>query len=55
MFASQTLPKCRRTVVFSTVGGWGILEADAWAEVGLDLFPHTKELIAEIDKMVPAR
>ena len=55
MFATQPLPKGRRTVVFSTVGGWGVLAADACAQVGLDLIPLPKELIAEIDKKVPAR
>lgn len=53
--ATQPLPKSRRTVVFSTVGGWGVLAADACAHAGLDLIPLPDELISEIDKMVPAR
>ena len=33
--ATQPLPRGRRVVVFSTVGGWGVLAADACAEAGL--------------------
>ncbi len=53
--ATQPLPKGRRTVVFSTVGGWGVLAADACAEVGLELIPLPAELKEAIDQMVPAR
>jgi len=53
--ATQPLPKGRRTVVFSTVGGWGVLAADACTAAGLDLIPLPASLRESIDKMVPAR
>lgn len=53
--ASQPLPKGRRTVVFTTVGGWGVLAADACEEAGLDLIPLPEEVRDRIDTMVPAR
>lgn len=53
--ATQPLPRGRRTVVFSTVGGWGVLAADACAQVGLDLIPLPDSLREAIDQMVPAR
>jgi acetyltransferase len=53
--ATQPLPKGRRTVVFSTVGGWGVLAADACSAAGLDLIPLPNGLREAIDKMVPAR
>jgi acetyltransferase len=54
-FASQPLPKGRRTVVFSTVGGWGVLAADACAAVGLDLIALPEAVKKGIDERVPAR
>ena len=53
--ASQPLPRGRRTVVFTTVGGWGVLAADACAAAGLDLIPLPEEILEKIDTMVPAR
>lgn len=53
--ATQPLPKGRRTVVFSTVGGWGVLAADACSAIGLDLIALPEELRSAIDEMVPAR
>lgn len=53
--ATQPLPKGRRTVVFSTVGGWGVLAADACSAMGLDVIPLPKELLQSIDERVPAR
>lgn len=53
--ATQPLPKGSRTVVFSTVGGWGVLAADACAASGLELIPLPDSLRKSIDKMVPAR
>jgi acyl-CoA synthetase (NDP forming) len=53
--ATQPLPKGRRTVIFSTVGGWGVLAADACSVAGLDLIELPAEIIAAIDEMVPAR
>ncbi|MDP6981294.1 MAG: acetate--CoA ligase family protein [Myxococcota bacterium] len=53
--ATQPVPRGKNTVVFSTVGGWGVLAADACADVGLDLIPLPTELREAIDQMVPAR
>ena len=53
--ATQPLPPGRRVVVFTTVGGWGVLTADACAAAGLALVPLPAELRERIDAMVPAR
>jgi acetyltransferase len=53
--ATQPLPSGSRTIVFTSVGGWGVLAADACASVGLDLIPLPDEIKAKIDTMVPAR
>jgi acetyltransferase len=53
--ATQPLPRGRRTVVFTTVGGWGVLAADACGAEGLDLIELPDDVVARIDKMVPAR
>ena len=53
--ASQPRPRGRRTVIFTTVGGWGVLAADACAAAGLDLIPLPEDICARIDEMVPAR
>ncbi len=52
---TQPLPRGRRTVVFTTVGGWGVLAADACAGAGLELVPLPADLRAKIDGMVPSR
>jgi acetyltransferase len=54
-FATQPLPRGRRTVVFTTAGGWGVLAADACVAAGLELIPLPKDLMAQIDGMVPPR
>jgi acyl-CoA synthetase (NDP forming) len=54
-FATQPLPAGRRVVVFTTVGGWGVLAADACAAAGLELLPLPEDVRAKIDGMVPAR
>ena len=53
--ATQPLPRGPRTVVFTSVGGWGVLAADACAANGLDLITLPKEVEAAIDEMVPPR
>ncbi len=53
--ASQPLPRGRRTVVFTSVGGWGVLAADACAAAGLELIALPDDIRAAIDDMVPAR
>jgi acetyltransferase len=54
-FATQPLPRGRRTVVFTTAGGWGVLAADACAEAGLELIPLPEDLRRAIDGLVPPR
>lgn len=53
--ATQPLPSGPRTVVFTSVGGWGVLAADACAENGLDLIALPPDVEAAIDEMVPPR
>jgi acyl-CoA synthetase (NDP forming) len=54
-FATQPLPRGRRTVVFTTAGGWGVLAADACAAAGLDLVALPDDVREKIDGWVPAR
>ena len=53
--ATQPLPRGTRTIVFTSVGGWGVLAADACAAAGLDLIELPQDIKARIDGMVPAR
>jgi acyl-CoA synthetase (NDP forming) len=53
--ASQPLPRGRRVVIFTSVGGWGVLAADACAEVGLEVVALPDSLRAAIDERVPPR
>jgi len=53
--ATQPLPPGRRTVVFTSVGGWGVLAADACTAAGLELLPLPDDVRERIDGMVPAR
>jgi acyl-CoA synthetase (NDP forming) len=54
-FATQPLPRGRRTVVFTSAGGWGVLAADACAAAGLQLVALPDDVRDAIDAMVPAR
>jgi acetyltransferase len=54
-FATQPLPRGNRVVVFTSVGGWGVLAADACAAAGLALVPLPEDVKRTIDGMVPAR
>lgn len=54
-FATQPLPRGRRTIVFTTAGGWGVLAADACAAAGLTLIPLPEDLRRAIDALVPPR
>ena len=54
-FATQPLPRGRRVVVLTSVGGWGVLAADACAAAGLELIPLPEDVRQRIDGMVPAR
>lgn len=53
--ATQPLPRGARTLVFTSVGGWGVLAADACAAAGLELIPLPEDIRAKIDTLVPAR
>ena len=53
--ASQPLPRGRRTVIFTTVGGWGVLAADACAAAGLEVIALPADLAAAISERVPPR
>ena len=53
--ATQPLPQGRRVVVFTTVGGWGVLTADACSHAELSLIPLPKDLEETISTMVPDR
>jgi acetyltransferase len=54
-FATQPLPRGRRVVILTSVGGWGVLAADACAAAGLTLVPLPEDVKQAIDGMVPAR
>jgi acetyltransferase len=53
--ATQPLPNGRRTVIFTSVGGWGVLAADACAAAGLELIELPGSIREAIDARVPAR
>jgi len=53
--ATQPLPRGRRTVIFTSVGGWGVLAADACAEAGLEVIALPESIRTAIDERVPAR
>jgi acetyltransferase len=42
-------------VIFTSVGGWGVLAADACAEVGLELIELPTSIRQAIDRLVPPR
>ena len=55
-FATQPLPRGNRVVVLTTVGGWGVVTADAIAQDGvLDLITLPIELIKSLDELLPPR
>jgi acyl-CoA synthetase (NDP forming) len=53
--ATQPLPNGRRTVIFTSVGGWGVLAADACSAAGLELIDLPESICEAIDARVPAR
>jgi len=53
--ATQPLPTGRRVVVLTSVGGWGVLCADACAEAGLELLALPDDVRSAIDELVPPR
>jgi len=55
-FATQPLPDGGRVVVVTTVGGWGVIAADAiTAHPDLELLELPQELLASIDELLPPR
>lgn len=55
VLATQPRPRGRRVVVFTSVGGWGVLAADACADAGLELVALPDRIRAAIDARVPSR
>lgn len=54
-FATQPLPAGPRVAVVSTVGGWGVVTADAIAGTDLELLSLPEDLRAELDGLLPPR
>ncbi len=54
-FATQPLPGGPNVVVVTTVGGIGVLTADAIAETDLRLVPLADDLVTQIDALLPPR
>jgi acyl-CoA synthetase (NDP forming) len=54
-FATQPLPAGPNVVVVTTVGGWGVLTADAVCAGPLELLPLPADLRASIDELLPPR
>jgi acyl-CoA synthetase (NDP forming) len=54
-FATQPLPRGPRVAVLTTVGGWGVLTADAIATSSLELTPLADDLYQRIDAKLPPR
>src|SRR5581483_11743328 len=54
-FATQPLPRGRRTVLLTAAGGWGVLAADACAAAGLELIALPDDLRKALDALLPPR
>lgn len=55
-FATQPLPAGSRTVIVTTVGGWGVVTADAITrDPDLELLELPADLLAAIDEKLPPR
>jgi acyl-CoA synthetase (NDP forming) len=54
-FATQPLPPGNRVVVLTSVGGWGVVSADAIAGSSLELLPMPEDLLVAIDAELPPR
>ncbi len=53
--ATQPRPRGPRVVVVTSVGGWGVLTADAIASSSLDLIPLPDEVRDAVSELVPPR
>lgn len=54
-FATQPLPAGPRVAVMTTVGGWGVMTADALASTRLELAQLPADLEASLDDLLPPR
>jgi acetyltransferase len=55
-FATQPLPRGKRVAVLTTVGGWGVVTADAIARDGiLDLIDLSDDLMSQLSALLPPR
>lgn len=54
-FATQPLPAGPRVAVMTTVGGWGVMAADAMAATALDLVALPADLHDNLDGLLPPR
>lgn len=54
-FATQPLPAGPRVAVMTTVGGWGVMTADAMASTRLELAGLPEDLEADLDALLPPR
>lgn len=54
-FATQPLPARDDVIVVSTVGGWGVVTADALSHTSLELAALPADLEAELDTLLPPR
>jgi len=54
-FATQPLPSGRRVAVMTTVGGWGVMTADAMAATRLELAHLPADLEEALDDLLPPR
>jgi acyl-CoA synthetase (NDP forming) len=54
-FATQPLPRGNRVVVLTSVGGWGVVTADAIAGSSLELLTLPADLLAAVDTKLPPR
>jgi acyl-CoA synthetase (NDP forming) len=53
-FLRQPLPQGRGLGIVTAGGGWGVLAADACAELGFNVVQLPEETIDELDKILPA-
>ncbi len=53
-FLRQPLPQGRGLGIVTAGGGWGVLAADACAELGFDIVQLPEQTINELDKILPA-
>lgn len=53
-FLRQPLPRGRGLGIVTAGGGWGVLAADACAELGFDVVQLPRETLRELDKILPA-